>query len=82
MIIWDGGNNNYPFVRPDLSIVVLDALRPGHEISYFPGETNLRAADVLVLNKVSRAMPEALVLVRCHAAELNPKRYCSSSISW
>ncbi len=73
IIIWDGGNNDYPFVRPDLSIVVLDALRPGHEMHYFPGETNLRAADVLVLNKVSSATPEALALVRRHAAEFNPK---------
>jgi predicted GTPase len=73
IILWDGGNNDYPFVRPDLSIVVLDALRPGHEMHYFPGETNLRAADVLVLNKVSSATPEALALVRRHAAEFNPK---------
>ena len=72
VIIWDGGNNDYPFVRPDLSIVVLDALRPGHETSYYPGETNLRSADVLVLNKVSHAAPEAIALVRRHAAELNP----------
>lgn len=73
LILWDGGNNDYPFVHPDLSIVVLDALRPGHETSYFPGETNLRSADVLVLNKVSSATPEALALVRRHAAEFNPK---------
>jgi len=72
VILWDGGNNDYPFVRPDLSIVVLDALRPGHETSYYPGETNLRAADLLVLNKVSSASPEACALVRRHAAELNP----------
>jgi predicted GTPase len=72
VVLWDGGNNDYPFVRPDLSIVLLDALRPGHEVSYYPGETNLRAADVLVLNKVSSASPEARALVRRHAAELNP----------
>jgi len=72
VVLWDGGNNDYPFVRPDLSIVVLDALRPGHETSYYPGETNLRAADVLVVNKVSSASPEARALVRRHAAELNP----------
>jgi predicted GTPase len=72
VILWDGGNNDYPFLRPDLSIVVLDALRPGHETSYYPGETNLRAADVLVLNKVSGATPEALALIRRHASELNP----------
>ncbi len=72
VVLWDGGNNDYPFVRPDLSIVVLDALRPGHETSYYPGETNLRAADVLVVNKVSSASPEARALVHRHAAELNP----------
>jgi len=72
VILWDGGNNDYSFVRPDLSIVVLDALRPGHETRYFPGETNLRSANVLVLNKVSSASPEALALIRRHAAELNP----------
>jgi predicted GTPase len=72
VVLWDGGNNDYPFVRPDLSIVVLDALRSGHETCYYPGETNLRAADVLVLNKVSGASTDALALVRRHAAELNP----------
>jgi len=71
-VLWDGGNNDYPFVRPDLSIVVLDALRPGHETSHYPGETNLRAADVLVVNKVSSASPEARALVRRHAVEFNP----------
>jgi len=73
VILWDGGNNDYPFIRPNLSIVVLDALRPGHETSYYPGETNLRAADVLILNKVSSASPEACTAVRRHAAELNPR---------
>ncbi|HVA81777.1 MAG TPA: hypothetical protein VNF29_12700, partial [Candidatus Binataceae bacterium] len=73
VILWDGGNNDYPFIQPNLSIVVLDALRPGHETSYYPGETNLRAADVLILNKVSSASPEACAAVRRHAAELNPR---------
>ncbi len=73
VILWDGGNNDYPFLRSDFSIVVLDALRPSHETSYFPGETNLRSADVLVLNKVSGATPEALALIRRHAADFNPK---------
>jgi predicted GTPase len=72
VILWDGGNNDYPFIRPALSIVVLDALRPGHETSYYPGETNLRSADVLVVNKVSSATPVALALLRRHAAEFNP----------
>ncbi len=72
VLLWDGGNNDYPFVRPDLSIVVLDALRPGHETSYYPGETNFRAANVLVLNKISGASAEALELIRRNVAELNP----------
>jgi len=72
VLLWDGGNNDYPFVRPDLSIVLLDALRPGHETSYYPGETNLRAADILVLNKVSNASADALAAIRRNAAELNP----------
>jgi predicted GTPase len=71
-VLWDGGNNDYPFVRPDLSIVVADALRPGHEVSYYPGETNLRMADVVVINKVSGATPEAIELVRHHARERCP----------
>ena len=73
VVLWDGGNNDYPFIRPDLSIVVLDALRPGHETSYYPGETNLRAADVLVVNKVSNASAQAIEMIRRHAAELAPK---------
>jgi predicted GTPase len=72
-ILWDGGNNDYPFIRPDLSILVMDALRAGDETRYYPGETNLRAADVLVLNKVSAASAGALATLRRHAAELNPR---------
>jgi predicted GTPase len=72
-VLWDGGNNDYPFLRPDLSIVVADALRPGHEVSYYPGETNLRAADVVVVSKVSAAEPAAVALVKRHAAELAPR---------
>lgn len=69
VLLWDGGNNDYPFLRPDLSIVVTDALRPGHEVSYFPGETNLRLAEVVVVNKVSGAAPGAVDTIRRHAAE-------------
>lgn len=54
VILWDGGNNDTPFVRPKLWIAVLDALRPGHEVSFYPGETNFRGADVLVINKVDQ----------------------------
>jgi len=72
-VLWDGGNNDYPFVRPDLSIVVADALRPGHETSYYPGESNLRGADVVIVNKVSGAAPGAVARVRDHAAALAPR---------
>jgi predicted GTPase len=72
VILWDGGNNDYPFVRPNLSIVVADALRPGHETTYYPGETNLRSADVVVVSKVSVASPAAVATVRRHVAELAP----------
>jgi predicted GTPase len=73
VVLWDGGNNDYPFLRPDLSIVVADALRPGHEISYYPGETNLRAADVVVVSKVSVAGPAAVAEVRRNLAEFAPR---------
>ncbi len=73
VVLWDGGNNDYPFVRPDLSIVIADALRPGHEIAYFPGETNLRAADVVIVNKVSGAAPGAVETVRRNVAALAPR---------
>ena len=64
VILWDGGNNDLPFYRPDLAIVVADPLRPGHELRYHPGEANLRIADVVVINKVDSATPEALAQVR------------------
>jgi predicted GTPase len=55
IIVWDGGNNDLPFYRPDLHIVVLDPHRPGHEVRYHPGEANLRAADVVIINKIDTA---------------------------
>ncbi len=72
LILWDGGNNDTSFLRADLSVVVLDALRPGHETRYYPGETNLRLADVLVLSKAGQASPEALASLRATAARANP----------
>ena len=57
VIVWDGGNNDFPFVRPDVMITVVDPLRPGHESSYHPGETTLRIADVVIVNKVDSADP-------------------------
>lgn len=73
IIIWDGGNNDMPFYKPDLSIVVVDPLRPGHEISYYPGEVNLRMADVIVVNKIDSAYPEDVEFVLDNIREYNPK---------
>jgi predicted GTPase len=64
IILWDGGNNDFPFYKPDMAIVVADPHRPGHEVSYHPGETNLHAADVFVINKVDTAAPENVIKVR------------------
>ena len=73
VILWDGGNNDFPFIRPDLFIVVVDPLRAGHETSYHPGETNLRLADVLVINKVDSANDEQLAAVQQSIERLNPR---------
>src|SRR5713226_10102933 len=60
VILWDGGNNDTPFIKPDLHIVVVDPHRPGHELRYHPGETNLRMADVCVVNKMDSATQEGI----------------------
>jgi predicted GTPase len=73
IILWDGGNNDFSFYVSDLSIVVADPHRPGHEYMYHPGETNVRAADVFVINKVDTADPQAVIAVRERLNELNPK---------
>lgn len=73
IVLWDGGNNDFPFYVPDLAIVVADPHRPGHERTYHPGETNIRAADVFVINKVDTADPDAVIAVRDSLHELNPK---------
>ncbi len=72
LIIWDGGNNDTPFFRPDLEVVVLDPLRAGDEVDYFPGQVNLRRANVLVVNKVDEATQQQLDIVQGHIQELNP----------
>ncbi len=72
IVLWDGGNNDFSFYVPDLSIVVADPLRPGHEVGYHPGETNVRMADVFVINKVDTAAPENIMAVRNRLQELNP----------
>jgi len=71
VIIWDGGNNDIPFYKPDLLFVVADSLRAGHELEYYPGETNFRSADVIVINKVSENRSGAET-IRKNAAECNP----------
>jgi predicted GTPase len=73
VILWDGGNNDTPFVRPDVHIVVVDPHRPGHELRYHPGETNLRMADVCVVNKIDSASQEGVdaVLDSIHANTTN-----------
>ena len=73
IVLWDGGNNDIPFFSPDLHIVVLDPHRAGHELKYHPGETNLRMADVLVINKVVTAEPEKIESVFEAARTINPK---------
>jgi predicted GTPase len=73
IVLWDGGNNDFPFYVSDLQIVVADPHRPGHEASYHPGETNSRLADVFVINKVDTADPESVIKVRESLRKLNPK---------
>jgi predicted GTPase len=73
VIVWDGGNNDLPFYRPRLEIVVADPHRPGHEVTYYPGETNLRRAHVIVINKVNSAPPGGIATVKANIARLNPK---------
>jgi predicted GTPase len=72
IVLWDGGNNDFSFYKPDLAIVVADPHRPGNEVSYHPGETNVRLADVFVINKVDTANPESVIAVRNNLRALNP----------
>jgi predicted GTPase len=72
VILWDGGNNDLPFYRPNLHIVVTDPLRAGHELRYHPGEANLRLADAVVINKIETADPEKVAQVRQNIVSLNP----------
>ncbi len=72
VILWDGGNNDLPFYKPDIHIVVADPHRPGHELTYHPGEANLRLADIVVINKIDTAYPENIELVRNNIRRVNP----------
>ena len=72
VILWDGGNNDTPFIKPNVHVVVVDPHRPGHELRYHPGETNLRMADVCVVNKVDSAPQEGVEAVLASLRETNP----------
>jgi predicted GTPase len=72
IVLWDGGNNDFPFYVSDFQIVVADPHRPGHESKYYPGETNARMADVLVINKVDTADPDNVIQLRENLRRLNP----------
>ncbi len=72
IIVWDGGNNDLPFYRPDVWITVTDPHRPGHELSYYPGETNLRAAQIIIINKVDTADYQNIRSLYASIAEVNP----------
>ncbi len=71
VILWDGGNNDFSFVAPTVTLCVVDALRPGHETAYYPGETNLRLADIVVINKVGAAEAAAMAAIKKRIAEVN-----------
>lgn len=73
VILWDGGNNDLPFYKPDVYVTVADPLRAGNEMSYYPGETNFRMADVIVINKVDSASLEQMQQLRLSAEKYNPK---------
>lgn len=71
IILWDGGNNDFPFYQTDLHIVLVDPLRPGHEINYHPGEVNLRMADVVIINKIDSANMQDINIVRKNIEKVN-----------
>jgi predicted GTPase len=73
VVLWDGGNNDFPFFKPDLLIVVADPHRPGHELTYYPGEANLRMADVVIINKIDTASVENINRVRASVRTVNPR---------
>jgi len=73
VILWDGGNNDFPFFKPDLMVTVADPHRPGHELTYYPGAVTLRIADVVVINKIDSAEPDNVQKVRESIAKVNPK---------
>jgi len=73
VILWDGGNNDFPFYKPDLMVTVTDPHRAGHELKYYPGEVTLRIADVVVINKIDSSSPESIQHVRESIEKVNPE---------
>ncbi len=81
VILWDGGNNDFPFYHSDLLMVIADPHRPGHEVSYHPGETNLRLADVVIINKIATANLDDVDQVRDNIARVNPNAIVVDAVS-
>lgn len=81
IIIWDGGNNDFPFIRPDLWITITDPHRAGHELTYYPGELNARTADIIIINKVNTAKKEDIETVRNNIRKINPDAQVIEGIS-
>ena len=81
VIVWDGGNNDFPFYVPDLMVTVVDPLRPGHELSYWPGAVTLRVADVVVVNKIDSAAPADVAAVRRNIEAVNPSATVVDAVS-
>lgn len=73
VIVWDGGNNDFSFYQSDLYITLMDPLRPGHELNYYPGGINVRLADAIIINKIDSATPEGIQMVRDNIEKLNPR---------
>ena len=81
IIIWDGGNNDFPFIKPDLWITITDPHRAGHELTYYPGELNARTADIIIINKVNTAKKEDIETVRNNIRKINPDAQVIEGIS-
>ena len=81
VILWDGGNNDFPFFQPDLLITLVDPHRAGHEVQYYPGETTLRLADVVVINKMDTAPPDGINTVRQNIRQVNPSAIVVEAVS-
>lgn len=81
IILWDGGNNDFPFIKPDLMFTIVDPQRAGHELTYYPGETTLRMADVVVINKIESCDLADLQLLRKNIAKINPTAAVVDAVS-